>query len=415
MSTPLTIELRCISCHKTYPHERVAYLCPDCGPRLGNLEVRYDLDEVRAKLTRQTLARDNTPSMWRYLPILPLSGAHIQPLQVGWTPVYAFEALAKAYGVGQLYVKDDGKNPTASYKDRASAVVVLKALEKGVQTITCASTGNAASSMAGYAAATPLNSVIFVPASAPEAKLTQLLIYGAKVYAVEGSYDEAFDLCVQATERFGWYNRSAGMNPYLVEGKKTGAWELAEQLDWDVPDVVLVSVGDGSVISGVVKGFFELQKLGLIERLPQVIGVQAAGSAPLAGAFAASALERVVLEDQSDAHTVADSIEVGTPRDGVKAIQYLKKAGGDFVVVSDADILDAVKTLARKAGVFAEPAGAATFAGFAKLAATDKLRSTDRVALMITGNGLKDVASAKKAAGTQAKRIPCELSAVEDV
>lgn len=404
---------RCISCGRDYHPDKVLYVCPDCGPRRGNLEVRYDLAAVRDRWTHKSLANDPTPSIWRYLPMLPVSQRFIQPLQVGWTPLYGFKRIARDYGVGQLYIKDDGKNPTASYKDRASAVVVLKAQEMGIDTITCASTGNAASSMAGYAAATPLNSVIFVPASAPEAKITQLLIYGAQVFAVQGSYDAAFDLCTKAAEAFGWYNRSAGMNPYLVEGKKTGAWEIAEQLNWEVPDVVLVAVGDGSVISGVVKGFFEMQKLGFTERIPKVIGVQAAGAAPLAAAFANSTADRVLLEDLKDAHTVADSIAVGFARDGVKAIRYLKKADGDFVVVSDAEILDAIKTMARRTGVFAEPAGAAAFAGFVKLCEQGKLGANDRVAVIVSGNGLKDVAAAKRAAGVQARSIPCDLNAVK--
>ena len=412
MDKALTV-FRCISCHRDYRPDEVLYVCPTCGPRRGNLEVRYDLEAVRGKLTRESLANDATPAIWRYLPILPVSQRFIQPLQVGWTPLYGFERIARDYGVKQLYVKDDGKNPTASYKDRASAVVVLKAQEMGTETITCASTGNAASSMAGYAAATPLNSVIFVPASAPEAKITQLLIYGARVFGVEGSYDEAFDLCTQAAETFGWYNRSAGMNPYLVEGKKTGAWEIAEQLNWDVPDVVLVAVGDGSVISGVVKGFFEMQKLGLTERLPKVIGVQAEGAAPLAAAFKHSTADQVVLEDLENAHTIADSIEVGFARDGVKAIQYLKKADGDFVVVSDADILEAIKTMARRTGVFGEPAGAAAFAGFVKLCQQGKLGANDRVAAIVSGNGLKDIAAAKRAADLEAQSIPCDLDAVK--
>jgi len=413
MSPSLTIELRCIGCGRAFVEGEVDYVCPSCGPRRGNLEVRYDLESLKKAFHPTSLTRDATPSMWRYRPVLPMSGRFIQPLQVGWTPLYAFDELAASYGVGGLYLKDDGKNPTASYKDRASALVVVKAQEQGRATVACASTGNAASSMAGYAAATPLTSVIFVPQSAPEAKLTQLLIYGAKVFSVQGSYDEAFDLCTQAADKFGWYNRSAGMNPFLVEGKKTGAWEIAEQLHWNAPDVVLVSVGDGSVISGVVKGFFEMHKLGFIEKIPKVIGVQAEGSAPLAKAFEASSESEVTIHDLSDAHTIADSIEVGFPRDGIKAIKYLKKAKGGFVVVSDEEILNALRAMPRSTGVFGEPAGAAAFAGFVKLCERGALGPNDRVAVIVSGNGLKDIAAARKAAQAEAISVPCDLGAVE--
>lgn len=415
MTTTLTIQLRCIGCRKTFADDEVRYYCPHCGPRQGNLEVLYDLDTIKQSFNPASLSKNDELSIWRYLPMLPLKGEFIQPIQIGGTPLYEFESVGQHYGVQSLFIKDDGKNATASYKDRASAVVVIKAQEKGLETVTCASTGNAASSMAGYVAATPLNSIIFVPASAPEAKVTQLLIYGSTVFAVDGSYDDAFDLCTEAAEKFDWYNRSAGMNPYLVEGKKTGAWEIAEQMNWDIPDVVLVSVGDGSVISGVIKGFVEMHKMGFTDRIPKVIGVQAAHAAPLAKAFPHSSADHVPLEDLSDAHTVADSIEVGFPRDGIKAIKYLKKVNGDFVVVSDDEILDAIKTMARTTGVFGEPAGAATFAGFVKLCEQGKLSPNDRVALVNSGNGLKDIAAARKAAQAEANQIPCSLDAVEQV
>jgi len=415
MTNTLTIQLRCIGCGKTFSEDEARYYCADCGPREGNLEVLYDLDVIKQSFNPKSLKSNNESSIWRYLPMLPLSGQFIQPIQIGGTPLYEFESVGQHYGVKSLFIKDDGKNATASYKDRASAVVIIKAQEKELQTVTCASTGNAASSMAGYAAATDLNSIIFVPASAPEAKVTQLLIYGSTVFAVDGSYDDAFDLCTEAATKFDWYNRSAGMNPYLVEGKKTGAWEIAEQMNWDVPDVVLVSVGDGSVISGVVKGFLEMHKMGFIQKVPKVIGVQAEGSAPLAKAFPNSTEDHVPLVDQKDAHTIADSIEVGFARDGIKAIKYLKKAGGDFVVVSDQEILDAIRVMARSTGVFGEPAGAAAFAGFVKLCEQGKLSTNDRVALVISGNGLKDIAAAKTAAQTEANQIPCELDAVEKV
>jgi threonine synthase len=301
-------------------------------------------------------------------------------------------------------VKDDGQNPTASYKDRASSLVVIKAQEKGRSIVTCASTGNAASSLSGFAAAAGLPAVIFVPERAPEAKVAQLLVYGAKVFSVRGSYDDAYDLAAEAAEAFGWYNRSAAMNPYLVEGKKTGAYEIAEQLDWTPPDVVFVGVGDGSVISGLCKGFEEFARLGLIERVPRVIGVQAEGSSPIAAAFARYRGGTVAFDDTA-AETVADSICVGKPRDVVKAVTYVARNGGAFVTVTDDEILDAILTLARATGVFAEPAGAASYAGLLRMARTGSLAGKS-AAVVISGHGLKDVASARGRAGTAVRIAP---------
>jgi threonine synthase len=404
--------LRCISCGAEYDPDRIDYTCPACGPRRGTLEVVYENLGPDSGLTRTSFAETGRASMWRYLPILPIENAdYIQPLRVGWTPVYRFPELAAGLGLRELFVKDDGQNPTASYKDRASSVVVIKALEKKRPVVTCASTGNAASSLAGFAAATPLRTVIFVPETAPEAKVAQLLVYGAQVFLVKGSYDVAYDLAAEAAEAFGWYNRSAAMNPFLVEGKKTGALELAEQLDWSPPDAVFVSVGDGSVISGICKGFAELVALGLIDRAPQIVGVQAEGSAPIAAAFEGYEGGDVPIED-IEASTVADSICVGAPRDIVKAVKYVHANGGRFVTVSDAAILDAIAFLAQRTGVFAEPAAAAAFAGLQTLADAGDLAGTS-AAVMITGNGLKDIASARKTVGEPIVVEP-SLHAVEE-
>jgi len=389
------VTLHCIGCRKEYAPDELEYTCPACGPRQGTLEVLYDYEALKGTLTRTYFRGEQERSMWRYLPLLPIEDRRfIQPLRVGWTPVYSFPDLAAEYGLKALFIKDDGQNPTASYKDRASSVVVIKAQEKGKQVVTCASTGNAASSLAGFSAATELQTIIFVPRTAPEAKVAQLLIYGAKVFLVNGSYDAAYDLAAEAAEAFDWYNRSAAVNPYLVEGKKTGALELAEQLGWEVPDVVLVGAGDGSVISGICKGFDELQRLGLINRLPQVIGVQAEGAAPIAKAFERYDGKGVVIED-IEAQTVADSICVGKPRDVVKAVTYVARNGGYFVTVSDQQIMEAISILAKRTGVFAEPAGAASFAGAVELAKSGGLTGKS-VALMVTGNGLKDVAAARR-------------------
>ena len=406
------IALRCVSCGAEYKPDALEYTCPTCGARRGTLEVVYDYKNLKERLTRSVFENERERTMWRYLPLLPIRDRRfIQPLRVGWTPVYTFPELASEYALEALYIKDDGQNPTASYKDRASAVVVIKAQEKGKAVVTCASTGNAASSLAGFAAATDLETIIFVPQTAPEAKVAQLLIYGAKVFLVKGSYDTAYDLASEAAATFGWYNRSAAVNPYLVEGKKTGALELAEQLDWDVPDAVFVSVGDGSVISGICKGFEELQRLELIGRVPMVIGVQAEGASPIADAFERYDRTTVQIEDM-EARTLADSICVGKPRDIVKAVTYVARNGGRFIRVSDEEILQAMATLAVRTGVFAEPAGAASFAGLVKSVQTDAL-SGKRAAVVVTGSGLKDILSARKAVGEPTEIEPT-LAAVKE-
>jgi len=390
--------LHCVTCGSVYGPNQVEYTCPSCGPRLGTLEVRYDYEQIGKTMTRDVFAESGRESMWRYMPLLPIeSDEFIQPLRVGWTPLHPFPNLARELKLSALYVKDDGQNPTASYKDRASSIVVIKAQEKNKRVVTAASTGNAASSLAGFAAATPLKTIIFVPKTAPEAKVAQLLVYGARVFLVNGSYDVAYDLAAEAADTFGWYNRSAAVNPYLVEGKKTGAIELAEQMNWQPPDVVFVGVGDGSVISGVCKGFAELHTLGWIDKVPQVIGVQAETSAPIAKAFEVYDGQDVWFED-IEAHTVADSICVGKPRDVVKAIKFVYANGGRYVTVSDEDILNAIITLARQTGVFAEPAGAAAYAGLLSLVKTGDLEGKS-AAVLITGNGLKDVSSARKVVG----------------
>jgi threonine synthase len=303
--------------------------------------------------------------------------------------------LEKQLGLRRLWIKDDGREPTASFKDRASAVGVVKALELGRNIITCASTGNAASSLAGLATSVELTTYIFVPRTAPQAKVAQLLIFGANVIMVEGTYDQAFDLCLEASKEYGWYSRNTAYNPYLSEGKKTAALEICEQLGWEAPDRIFVSVGDGCIIGGLWKGLKDLCALGFIDKMPKLMGVQAEGAAPLVRAWreGTEEIEPVVL------NTLADSIAVGVPRDRIKALRAVRQTGGEFVAVSDEEILDAMRVLARGAAVFAEPAGATGFAGLVKLVREGRIDPEERIVVLVTGNGLKDVASAIKATG----------------
>jgi len=387
--------LKCVLCGAEYDVDEVLYVCPEHGDE-GALDVVYDYELIGRRLTRERLAGDRNNSIWRYADLLPIADLGLAPpLQVGWTPLYRAERLGKRLGLKHLWIKDDGREPTASLKDRASAVGVVKALELGRDIMTCASTGNAASSLAGLAASVGLTTYIFVPQTAPQAKVAQLLIFGANVIMVEGTYDQAFDLCLEASKEYGWYSRNTAYNPYLSEGKKTAALEICEQLGWEAPDRIFVSVGDGGIIGGLWKGLKDLRALGFIDQMPKLMGVQAEGAAPLVRAWreGTEEIEPVILD------TLADSIAVGVPRDRIKALRAVRQTGGEFVAVSDEEILDAMRVLARRAAVFAEPAGATGYAGLAKLVREGRIDPEERIVVLVTGNGLKDVASAIKATG----------------
>ena len=391
--------LRCVHCGRTYATAEVDYYCPACGYHDGILDVLYDYEAVHRELNSEALAGNRELSMWRYLPLLPVSSPELIPhLLVGWTPLYETTRLARELGIARCWVKDEGRNPTASFKDRASAVGVVKALERDAAQITGASTGNAASSLAGFAAAAGIPATIFVPARAPEAKVAQLLVNGARVFSVQGTYDEAWELCMKASAEFGWYNRNCAINPYLIEGKKTVSLELAEQFSrlapGSFPDWVVVSVGDGCTIGGVWKGLKEMQELGILPRLPRILGVQAEGCQPFVTAW----------RDHSGltpcaGNTLADSIAVGHPRNFAKGMRAVTESDGAFVAVSDEEILESITLLARQAGVFGEPAGVAGAAGVRRAVASGIIGRNESAVLVMTGNGLKDVQSAVRAAG----------------
>ena len=349
-------ELVCVRCGAAHA-PRTHWTCPaPCG---GILDVRYDLAVARQTLTVAAL-QDRPLSIWRYAELLPLPvGADVPPQPVGWSPIIDAPRLAAWSGVARLRLKDDGRNPTASFKDRASAVGAAHARTLGFETLGCASTGNAASSLAGMCAGMGQQAIIFLPEAAPEPKVTQLLAFGATVIKVRGGYAAAYDLCSAACERFGWYNRNCAINPYLVEGKKTCGLEIGEQTRLDAPDWVIVSVGDGCSIAGVYKGLAELHAVGILPSIPRMLGVQADGARPIVDAFKAGKDEVV----PADSYTIADSINVGTPRNDTKAIQAVRASGGTLLSISDDEILDAVRTTPRLSGVFGEPAGVAGVAG----------------------------------------------------
>ena len=364
----------------------------------------YDLSAVSRALRRRPFAA-RSPSLWRYAELLPVpSGARVPPLHVGWTPCLEATRLASWAGVRRLVLKDEGRNPTASFKDRASVVGVARALLRRARVVACASTGNAASSLAGAAASVGLKSVIFVPESAPEPKVAQLLIFGARVIRVKGSYDETWELCQRACARHGWYNRNAAVNPSLVEGKKTCGLEIGEQMGPDVPDWVAVSVGDGCTIAGTWKGLQEMHALGYIPRLPRMLGVQAAGARPLVDAFE-QGRELV----PGPATTIADSICVGHPRNWRKALAAVRESGGAFVAVADDQILEALRETGQRAGVFGEPAGVAGLAGLRQAVADGMVGRRESALAVVTGSGLKDVKTAMRAAGEPVSLRPNDV------
>ncbi|MDR3146620.1 MAG: threonine synthase, partial [Treponema sp.] len=349
----------CIECGEEHEAGEHTYTCKKCG---GILEIQYDYAYIKPRLTREVLAGRKELSMWRYLELLPIEeGSTLTPLRVGWSPLYRADRLGEVLGLKNLYIKDDGLNPTASLKDRASAIAVVRAAHAGMDTVACSSTGNAASSLAGNAAAMGLRSFIFVPERAPKGKVAQLLIFGAQVISVKGNYEDTFRLSAQAIEHWGWYNRNAAINPYLSEGKKTVSLEIAEQLGFKAPDYVAVSVGDGCTIAGVWKGFKDLYAIGLIDRLPRLISVQAAGCYPVN-----RAIETGQPIEWMDENTLADSIAVGAPRNGEKALRAIRESKGLTVNVSDEEILEAMRLLGRVSGVFGEPAGVTGTAGLKK-------------------------------------------------
>jgi threonine synthase len=402
------LKLKCVKCGREYSEGDILYTCDDCGID-GILDVILDYDTIRREMTFDYFKNNHNYSLWRYLPAIPIDDPKgIQPLQVGWTPFYETTKFTRETGLKSLFIKDDSRNPTASLKDRASAVGVAKALELNRKVVCAASTGNAASSLSGFAASAGIETYIFVPETAPEAKVTQLLIYGSHVFLVKGTYDVAVELCFKAAAEFGWYNRSCAINPYLVEGKKTVAYEICEQLGWKAPDIAVVAVGDGCTIAGVWKGFEECKILGLIDKVPKIVGVQAAGSNPVTRAFN----QKTYQFEYQKPETIADSISVGIPRNGIKALNAVNQSRGWMVDVTDQEILDAMKLLAQKTGIFGEPAGVTSFAGILKMKQLEMLSGNETVVSIVSGSGLKDVKSAAGAAG-KATVIEPELEEVK--
>ncbi len=387
----------CSLCGKEYGPEDVQYTCPADG---GNLDVVLDYEGIRKKYQVEDITTRTDASLWRYLPLLPVTdpGGEGTPLRAaGWTPLYQPPALAKALGMRQLWVKDEGRNPTASFKDRASSVVVARARQIGAEVVVTASTGNAGAALAGMSAAVGQRAVIFAPRTAPPAKVAQLLVYGAQVILVDGNYDSAFDLTIEAANAYGWYCRNTGYNPFTAEGKKTAAFEIWENVilplgDSTRPLNVFVSVGDGNIISGIHKGFKDLMALGWLKVMPRIFGIQSDKSAAVANAFFAGSETIVPVA----ATTLADSISVDLPRDGVRAVRAATQTGGAYITVPDEEIISAIADLG-KVGIFAEPAGSTAYAGLKKALKEGVIGADEPTLVLNTGNGMKDIRAAMAA------------------
>jgi threonine synthase len=393
----------CSQCGAEHEPAAIVYRCPSC--KRGVLDVQLDLKTLSKTVDPRALGDD--PSLWRYGALLPIdapSGPPTPLTTVGGTPLLAAPRSAERLGLGRVWLKDDGRLPTGSLKDRASAVVVSRAIELGVDRIATASTGNAGVALAAMARAAGLRASVFVPASAPPAKIAQLGIFGAELFLVDGNYDDAFRLCEKACDALGWYSRNTGSNPFTAEGKKTTSFEICEQLTraddsqagktpWRAPDRIFVSVGDGNIISGVHKGLKELLALGWIDHMPKIMGVQAAGSAAIAHAFSAGNEDIQAVR----ASTIADSIAADSPSDGLRALRAATQTGGAYLTVSDEAIVAAIAALGRDATVFAEPAAAAAYAGLEQWAAAGDRNPEETIVVLITGTGLKDVATAQRA------------------
>ncbi|HBC47102.1 MAG TPA: threonine synthase [candidate division Zixibacteria bacterium] len=409
MGENLKYKLRCIKCGHEFAEDSNPFTCPDCGPFQGTLDVIYPLETLKSKYKGLQFLHRCKPVFESLEDIFPFkSRADLPPIPVGQTPQFKSDKLAKIAGLSELWIKDDGRNPSASFKDRASAVAIAMAHEAGANVIATASTGNAASSLATLAASTSLTTVVFVPRNAPRPKMIQIAIHGAHIIKLDCDYDHAFDFCQEACQKIGWYNRNTAVNPFTGEGKKSAALEIARDLG-RVPDSVICPVGDGCIIGSLYKGFSDLLGLGLIDKLPRLYGIQAIGASPLVSAFVMDG-EPIIL---SATETIADSISVGYPRDAAKALRAVRTTGGAMLAVTEEEILLAQRILAQNGGIFVEPAAAASYAGLLKLTESGQIDKDETTVVLLTGHGLKDIEAAATNIDTDIELISPDIDSIE--
>jgi threonine synthase len=392
---------KCFKCSKSFSIEEIekemVYLCPICGkaeknrPLEGVLTLEYDYNELKNKLSRNEFIRLTAGKIWLYPDLWPINFKDFSGDQLNKLALPSGQFLKYKINNKDIWILDETRNPTLSYKDRASSLVVLKAMELGIKEISAASTGNAGSSLAGICSRLDLKARIYVPKNIPGEKRIQIESYGAELIVVEGDYDKAFDLCLEDSKKNNWYNRNTAYNPLTIEGKKSAAYDIFISAKGKIPDAIFVPVGDGVIISGVYKGFSELIKLGLIEKLPKLIAVQSTGSNALVRYLSTGEFE------YKSATTVADSISAGAPRNLFMAAHAVNESSGYAIAVSDEEILSAQKEFVRQTGILCEPSSASVYAAYKKLVAEDKIRPTEKIMLLITGNGLKDISPLRDA------------------
>ncbi len=386
---------RCINCKEEYPPEKIEsefiYLCPKCGkaeknrPLEGVLEVVYDYEGLKKVIDRNDFLRMNPGRFWLYPDLMPLNFNNFTYDQLIKLALPSDQLLKYQINERDLWLLDDTRNPTLSYKDRATSLVVLKAIEMGVSEVAAASTGNAGSSLAGICARLGLASRIYVPQNIPAAKRIQIEAYGARLEVVNGDYDLAFDVCLEESKKNHWYNRNTAYNPLTIEGKKSAAYDIFISTKGNIPDYIFVPVGDGVIISGVYKGFKELLLLGWIDKLPKLVAVQSAGSDALVRYLTSGEFE------YKPADTIADSISAGAPRNLYMAAEAIRESNGFAIAVTDGEILSAQKEFVKQTGILCEPSSASVYAAYKKLAELDKFYFSEKILLLITGNGLKDM------------------------
>ena len=385
----------CTTCGAKYEKDEVIYLCPVCEkentpdiPPKGILKTLYHYGKIKNSAKWNKLFDKLKAKEYREL--LPINSERsLSWLKVGKTPLYELKskAFTNVSGNFQIFLKDDSQNPTFSFKDRASDLVCAFAKEQKIDTIVAASTGNAGSSLAGICASQKQKAIIFAPASAPKAKLTQILMYGSQLIPVDGSYDDAFDLSIEATKKFGWFNRNTAYNPFTIEGKKIVSFEIFQQMRQKTPDRIFVPVGDGCIISSVFKGFEDLLKIGLIKKIPTIVAVQSEKSDNIIRNLEN---DKFVIKSST---TIADSIAVDIPRNYWMTKKFMDEYSGESIIVSDEEIITASKVLSENTGIFSEPAAATAFAGILKYAEKELIDENSKNIVLLTGSGLKDLNS----------------------
>jgi threonine synthase len=398
--------VRCRECGREYDVAPI-YTCEWC---FGPLEVTYDYDEIRSKISRERIAAGPL-SMWRYQDLLPVDRNPALDLGAGFTPLVRADRLAAELGLGELWIKNDTVNPTNSFKDRVASTALSKAVEFGFKTAACASTGNLANSVAAHAAHAGLRSFVFIPADLEQGKIVTTAVYGGNVVAIDGNYDDVNRLCAELAGMYRWAFVNVNLRPFYAEGSKTLAFETAEQLGWELPDHVVVPVASGSLLTKIRKGFGELHTVGLIDEEPhvRVSGAQAEGCSPVATAFASgSDTIKPVKPD-----TIAKSLAIGNPADGYFAIDAVRQSGGTMGSVSDDEVVEGIKLLARTEGIFGETAGGVTIATLRKLAQEGVVHRDERVVAYITGHGLKTIEAMAPTVRPTAV-IPATLDAFHD-